>query len=236
MNGKFVVAQAHGTWRLSVQSRVSKTILCFPAGHHAVAVVFEVESSGVLDRRSAQPVPFESPSRYVKMRRGTRAQTDAHTDKTTVYEYRTIAFSSGQVQRRDGRVLLRSMWGRLSTNASTAFSVVQGAVEDVTKELRNVSTGPNQELKEGELKSRSELGVWGEDEAAGSSSTPSSRWNPASRPIDYSTTTTNPWAATTVKGTPPTTSSGLSDNPWKSVKPKPDFSELHLLDLRHRRG
>jgi len=111
------------------------------------------------------------------------------------------------------------MWGRLSTNASAAFSVVQGAVEDVTKELRNVSTGSNQELKEGELKSRSELGIWGEEEVAGSSLTRTSDWNPGLRPIDYSTTTTNPWAGSTVKGTTPPTSSGFSDNPWKSVKP-----------------
>ena len=111
---------------------------------------------------------------------------------------------------------MRSMWGRLSTNASTALSVVQGAVEDVAKEFRNVSTGSNQEFGEGELRSRSELGVWGEDEVVGS--TQSSPWGLGPRPIDYSTSTTNPWAATTVKGTPPLPSSGFSDNPWKSVK------------------
>ena len=119
------------------------------------------------------------------------------------------AFSSGG---------MRSMWGRLSNNASAALSVVQGAVGDVTKELRNISTGSTQELREGELKSRSELSMWGQGDADGSGSTLSPPWNSGSHHIDYSTATTNPWAATTVRGDVPLPSSGFSDNPWNSVK------------------
>ena len=118
----------------------------------------------------------------------------------------TDAFSSGAV---------RSMWGRLSTNASAALSVVQDAM---TKELRNISTGPTQEPKVGELKSRSELNKWGEDDANGSGSTPPTPWSLGSHPVDYPTTTTNPWSTNAVKGALPASSSGFSDNPWNSIR------------------
>jgi len=177
--------------------------------------------SSIVGQRSASPSNPLSPLRHVEERESEPKRTLTPTRQHSANIGRspsplaksnsgTDMFSSGG---------MRSMWGRISTNASAAFSVVQGAVEDVTKELRNVSTGSDQEPREGELKSRSELSVWGEDEVIGSSSTPSSPWNPGPRSIDYSTTTTNPWDTTVVSGTPPPTSSGFSDNPWKSVKP-----------------
>jgi len=233
MNGKFVVAQTQGTVEVigQVESQQDDPVLLSPgiSPSQSFSRLNPLVSSIVGQRshspskplplapqdeeREAEPRQTLTPTRQRPVNIGRSPSPLAKSSMGT------DAFSSGG---------MKSMWGRISTNASAAFSVVQGAVEDVTKELRNVSTGSSQELKEGELKSRSELSVWGEDEATGSSSTRSSDWNPGLRPIDYSTTTTNPWAANTVKGTPPATSSGFSDNPWKSIKPNPISPTLSI--------
>jgi len=223
MNGKFVVAQAQGSVEAAgpVESQQDDPVLSSPGitPSQSFSRLSPLVSSIVGQRSQSpfKPLPLtpqddemeSEPRQALTPTRPRSANIGRSPSPLARSNTGTDAFSSGG---------MRSMWGRLSTNASAAFSVVQGAVEDVTKELRNVSTGSNQELKEGELKSRSELGIWGEEEVTGSSSVRTSDWNPGLRPIDY-TTTTNPWAAATVKGTTPTTSSGFSDNPWKSVKP-----------------
>jgi len=223
MNGKFVVAQAQGTLEVvgPVEYQQDDPVLS-PLGITPSPSVSRLNPlvSSIVGQRSVSPSNPLSPIRHDEEREPEprQALTPTRQQSTSIGRSPsplakpsagTDMFSSGG---------MRSMWGRISTNASAAFSVMQGAVEDVTKDFRNVSAGSDQEPREGELRSRSELGVWGEDEVVGSSSTPSSPWNPGSRPIDYSTATTNPWAATTARGTPPPTSSGFSDNPWKSVR------------------
>jgi len=224
MNGKFVVAQAQGSVEVlsPIESQQDDPVLPSPGitPSQSFSRLSPLVSSivGQRSQSPSKPLPLTpqdeemepEPRQMLTPPRPRSANIGRSPSPLAKSNAGTDAFSSGG---------MRSMWGRLSTNASAAFSVVQGAVEDVTKELRNVSTGPNQELKEGELKSRSELGIWGEEEVTGSSSTRTSDWNPGLRSIDYSTTTSNPWAVATVKGTTPTTSSGFSDNPWKSVKP-----------------
>ena len=224
MNGKFVVAQAQGTVEVvgPIESQQDDPVLLSPdttlsqslsklnplvssiVGQRSISPSIPLPPTHQDREGELEPRPTPTPPRQPSLNLGRSPSPLARSNVGT------DVFSPGG---------MRSMWGRLSTNASAAFSVVQGAVEDATKEFRSVSTGPNQGPREGELKSRSELSIWGEDEVFGSSSTQSSRWNPSPQPIDYSTTTTNPWTATTVKGTPPPTSSGFSDNPWKSVKP-----------------
>jgi len=223
MNGKFVVAQMQGTVEVVglVECQQDDPVLSPPGitPSQSLSRLNPLVSS-IVSQRSVSPSNPLSPIHHDEERESEPRQMLAPTRQLSASIGRspspltkpnagTDMFSSGG---------MRSMWGRISTNASAALSVVQGAVEDVTKGLGNVSTGSDQEPRDGELRSRSELGVWGGDEAVGSSSTPSSPWNLGSRPIDYSTATTNPWAATTVRGTPPPTSSGFSDNPWKSVR------------------
>ena len=220
MNGKFMVAQAQGTVEVvgPFDCQQDDPVLsppgAAPSPSHSrlnplvSSIVGSISPSNPLspmrhdEEREAEPTQTLTPTRQQPM--GVR-RSPSPLNRTSSG---TDMFSSGG---------MRSMWGRLSTNASAALSVVQGAVGDVTKEFRNVSTGPNQEPGDGELKSRSELGVWGE-ETVGSGSSPPSPWNLGSRPIDYSTTTTNPWASATVRGAPSLSSSTLSDNPWKSIK------------------
>ena len=224
MNGKFVVAQAQGSVEAvgPVEGQQDDPVLPSPGitPSQSFSRLSPLVSSivGQRSQSPSKPLPLTpqdeemepEPRQALTPTRSRSANIGRSPSPLAKSNAGTDPFSSGG---------MRSMWGRLSTNASAAFSVVQGAVEDVTKELRNVSTGSNQELKEGELKSRSELGIWGEEEVTGSNSTRTSDWNPALRSIDYSTTTANPWATATVKGTTPTTSSGFSDNPWKSIKP-----------------
>ena len=221
MNGKFVVSQAQGTVEVvgPVDCQQDDPVLPPPgiAPSPSLSKLNPLVSSIV---GSVSPPNPLSSLRHDEEREPEPRQTLTPTRQSAMSIGRSPSplnrSSSGADMFSPGG--MRSMWGRISTNASAALSVVQGAVEDVTKELRNVSTGLNQEPREGELKSRSELGVWGEDEIAGSSSTPPSPWSLGSRPIDYSTTTTNPWASTNMREPPPPPSSGFSDNPWKSVR------------------
>jgi len=224
MNGKFAVAQAQGTVEVvgPVDCQQDDPVLSSPGITTSPSFSkLNPLVSSIIGQRSISPSNPLSPIRHDEE----REPESKHTLTPTRQQSTNIGRSPSPLARSNtGTDMfspggMRSMWGRISTNASAAFSVVQGAVEDVTKDLRNVSTGSNQEPREGELKSRSELSVWGEGEAAGPSSTPSSPWNPGPRQIDYSTTTTNPWATGTVRGTASPTSSGFSDNPWKSIRP-----------------
>jgi myotubularin-related protein 6/7/8 len=228
MNGKFVVAQAQGTVEVvgPVDGQESGPVSPSPGitPSQSFSKLNPLVSS-IVGQRSPSPSNPLSPIRQDEEPRQPSTPTRQQSAIIGRSPSPSVRPNAGTEMFSGG---MRSMWGRLSTNASAAFSVVQGAVEDATKEFRNVSVASDQEPREGELKSRSELAVWGEDEALGSSSTPSSSspWNPGSRPIDYSTTTTNPWAAATVRVAPPPASSAFSDSPWKSVKPNRDSPTL----------
>lgn len=106
---------------------------------------------------------------------------------------------------------VKSVWGKLSSNASAAFSVVQDAYGGVTKDFKGLSTSPSGddgELTEraSELRGRNSIGTWREEE-------PSS-----SRPVTQASTigpSSNPWAS--VKGSRPVATTP-TDNPWSSVR------------------
>lgn len=117
---------------------------------------------------------------------------------------------------------VRSMWGRFSTNASAAFSVVQDAYGGVAKDLSKLSlgaTGPGgAEAAGGELKSREEINAWSSpDRPESPASTPAVESSNASATptIGFgSGSTLNPWATT--RGIRPGVPSMLLDNPWSS--------------------
>lgn len=221
MNGKFAAAQGQGGVEIvgPVESEQDDPVLSPPTiiSSQSLSRLNPLVSS-IVGQRNVSPSNPLSPIPHDEEREPEPRQSLTPTRQSSTNIRRspspfsksntaTDMFSSGG---------MKSMWGRISTNASTAFSVVQGAVGDVTKELRNISTGSTQEPREGELKSRSELGMWGEGGADSSGSTPPLPWSLGS--IDHSTAMTNPWAASTVRGILPSPSSGFSDNPWKSVR------------------
>ncbi|EGN95533.1 hypothetical protein SERLA73DRAFT_95032 [Serpula lacrymans var. lacrymans S7.3] len=95
---------------------------------------------------------------------------------------------------------VRSMWGKFSSNASAAFSVVQEAYDGVAKELKvgPLTNGDSEGALSGthaELQHRDTLGDWGEEPS-------------------------------TSRGISHTYSIGTSYNPWDSVKPQRSISTL----------
>ncbi|KAK2466754.1 hypothetical protein APHAL10511_001012 [Amanita phalloides] len=96
---------------------------------------------------------------------------------------------------------MKSMWGKLSSNASAALSVVQEAYTGVAKDLAK-----GNETGQAELQPRTNLEDWTETETSTIS-------HVRSRPF-YSTTT-NPWA--TSRPRHPTVPSLFEENPWTSI-------------------
>ena len=112
---------------------------------------------------------------------------------------------------------MKSVWGKLSSNASAAFSVVQEAYEGVTRDLKGIGGG-EEEDKTSELRDRETL-PWGEDD------------RPVSREIGETYTigsSSNPWAS--VKSRPSIVPSPF-DNPWSSVKVPPPRQMISVGEL-----
>ncbi|KAF9484650.1 protein phosphatase [Pholiota conissans] len=84
---------------------------------------------------------------------------------------------------------VKSVWGKLSSNASAAFSVVQDAYAGVAKDLMNTGQGMEEgSEKTSELKGRDMLSAWGQDR-------PSSSPRPSSyQPQRAPATMPNPWS------------------------------------------
>lgn len=103
-----------------------------------------------------------------------------------------------------------SVWGKLSSNASAAFSVVQDAVQDAYSGVaRDIKTLGNGEIeKTSELRTRESLRTWGEEEERLGPAVPASSV-PAMDPA------INPWATSRTRTLPP------FDNPWSSVRTLP---------------
>jgi myotubularin-related protein 6/7/8 len=112
---------------------------------------------------------------------------------------------------------LKSVWGRLSTNASAAFTAVQGAYDGVARDFSNVSLNSESSNATseggGELRGRGDLASWsspfsGEDQTSSSSAG-----------------TVNPWSTSTLARRLP---SVLSDNPWGTERQPATPSRSHV--------
>ncbi|KAJ3805998.1 phosphatases II [Lentinula aff. lateritia] len=108
---------------------------------------------------------------------------------------------------------VKSVWGKLSSNASAAFSVVQGAYDGVARDL-STRPGPASPLpsRTEELSARSNLTSWGEEAPTVSGFSPSTLSSLSPPGVR------NPWA--TVNSSKPSASSLFSpyDNPWNSAQ------------------
>lgn len=98
---------------------------------------------------------------------------------------------------------VKSVWGKLSSNANAAFSVVQDAYTSVAKDLRN-NSGEEPSERSSELKGRDTLSGWGEETSV-------SPLTQGSNSL-ASLTLGNPWATTNSFSLPP--ASELDGNPW----------------------
>ncbi|KII89144.1 hypothetical protein PLICRDRAFT_175372 [Plicaturopsis crispa FD-325 SS-3] len=109
---------------------------------------------------------------------------------------------------------VRSMWGKLSSNATTAFSAVQEAYGGLAKDFKGMSLAEEGSAsdKTSELRSRDTLNAWGEEQSQLSTSR-----NPGT---SYTLgASTNPWASVNKPRSPIPDIS--SDNPWNSVRSPP---------------
>lgn len=100
---------------------------------------------------------------------------------------------------------VKSVWGKLSLNATAAFSAVQGAYSGVARDLNSNFGGGEDGSRRppSELRSRDGLRGWGEE---------STNKSPDSTSVP-SLTMTNPWATSSPRPRP-TNASILDDNPW----------------------
>ncbi|KAJ6630572.1 protein-tyrosine phosphatase-like protein [Mycena sp. CBHHK59/15] len=98
---------------------------------------------------------------------------------------------------------VKSVWGKLSSNASAALSVVQEAYVGVAKDLRNTGNEGDSHEKTAELSSRDTLSAWGEDPPQ-----PSSNSSAGFVPISP-----NPWNTESTSSSA-SASSGIFENPW----------------------
>ena len=112
---------------------------------------------------------------------------------------------------------VKSVWGKLSSNASAAFSAMQDTYGGITRDFKGLATTANSgddELSErtSELRTRDDLGTWGGYDPSYVRQT--STIGPSS----------NPWAS--VKGSHSVADTPF-DNPWSSVRaasPRPSAS------------
>jgi len=119
---------------------------------------------------------------------------------------------------------VRSMWGRFSSNASAALSVVQDAAKDL-KGL-SLNAGNTEATPGGELKSREEIGVWGEEPQH--ERRPSSPRGPGA-PYTIGPSAANPWSTTKAR---PNMPSMFLENPWNTPSdPVPDPHSLSVEPL-----
>ncbi|KAI8982835.1 phosphatases II [Trametes punicea] len=166
--------------------------------------------STIVAAPSLEPVtPPRTPSPRIRTARTSSPRA------TTSSQGGTDLFSSGG---------MRSFWGKVSSNASAAFSVVQDAYGGLAKDLRGLSlTGDvGDSAHGGELKSKEEINAWG---ISGDDSRPSSPHSGPSSPRAHtisSGSTLNRWSTSQAR---PAIPSMYLDNPWSSVRPP--VSESH---------
>lgn len=115
---------------------------------------------------------------------------------------------------------VRSMWGKLSSNATAAFSVVQDAYGGVAENLKGLSVASNSQAERGgELKGKDELNAWSVERPA----------SPLRSGSTYSPgTSTNPWSQTVTR---PSIPSLFLDNPWSTASPSTPVAHPSLADL-----
>jgi myotubularin-related protein 6/7/8 len=104
---------------------------------------------------------------------------------------------------------VRSVWGKLSSNASAAFSAVQDAYSGVAKDLRNTGQEDDTAERTSELRGRETLSAWGQDTSSESRVVP--------------VVMSNPWATSNTSSQRDT---AFDDNPWGYVE-EPSIETRH---------
>lgn len=112
---------------------------------------------------------------------------------------------------------MKSVWGKLSTNASAAFTAVQGAYDGVSKEFKGMNLGQgweNQRSMGGELQSQDRSRVLGDESDWRSSQTQTASTSERDSQAAAFWSTDNPSERWRSEGAQPKLSSLTLDNPW----------------------
>ncbi|KAF8077674.1 protein phosphatase [Lyophyllum atratum] len=104
---------------------------------------------------------------------------------------------------------VKSIWGKLSSNASAALSAVQDTYVNVAKDFIGSGEGESS-ARTAELRSRDTLSAWGEELPSSSTTSSTAR---GLHPL--SPATANPWSSA---ASPRSQPSGLDENPWGSAR------------------
>ncbi|KAJ7745007.1 protein-tyrosine phosphatase-like protein [Mycena maculata] len=105
---------------------------------------------------------------------------------------------------------VKSVWGKLSSNASAALSVVQEAYVGVAKDLRNTGYDGEPPTKTAELSSRDTLRAWGEETAQGPSRSGAASGFVPSSPNLWNTDSSESTSTSA-------SSSSVFENPWGTL-------------------
>ncbi|KAI0780451.1 phosphatases II [Trametes elegans] len=121
---------------------------------------------------------------------------------------------------------MRSLWGKVSSNATAAFSVVQDAYGGLAKDFRGLALAGEggDPARGGELKSREEINAWG---VGGDGSRPSSPRYSRAQTVSPGSTL-NPWSTGSSR---PTIPSMYLDNPWSTTRSPENASRPGLSDV-----
>ena len=185
---------------------------------------------------SPSPGPIEGPSQVASIGRdlevsptsllGSSSDADYHTGHSSltppltsmVPEWFSSSRQASQRRPKQPEFLanagtgVRSMWGKLSSNASTAFSVVQEAYSGVAKDLGR-QVGRNDDRSSGTAKLHDQmLSTWDEE------STAPSRVPQVTSSFSSLAVGTNPWASERIDFDP---SSSWDENPWDNISAAP---------------
>ena len=98
---------------------------------------------------------------------------------------------------------VKSVWGKLSSNASAAFSAVQDAYSGVAKDLRNTGQEEDAAERASELRGREALSAWGQE-----------RFPPSESRV-VPVVMSNPWATS---NTTSRLDTAFDDNPWGYIE------------------
>ncbi|KAI5828942.1 phosphatases II [Schizophyllum commune Tattone D] len=214
MNGRVVVEQAKGAEVVGpVESVDEDTVLRIATPSKVPLPPSPSRSAVNLEPRATSPTPrSRTPDPLTAQQRPISTAESFRPFGNTGSNFSLKPTSQGQgrqgIRAADLSGGMKSMWGRLSSNATAALSAVQEAYNaNAGKE------GSAQTPKEAELTGRPlGAGTWPDEAEESTSSNPAmtASWSPSTAPVPP--VSTNPWATTT-PASPKIPS--IFENPWR---------------------
>ncbi|XP_006457859.1 hypothetical protein AGABI2DRAFT_215827 [Agaricus bisporus var. bisporus H97] len=225
MNGRIIMATSKPEELLDVEDDVSIPRMATPSNDPMPpspnAAPAPIPALTTQSLGTPYPIRTPSPSAVGRVTStGSSATSSGPPPSADIYSLSASSSSQSPSPHQRGKpdflggagIGVRSVWGRLSSNASTAFSAVQGAYAGVAKDLGKRVGGNEDEVpvKTAEMHTREMLSAWGEAPADPLTSQVTSSfsamsvgnnpWAPGQRDVNTlaSSRDENPWSDSTV--------------------------------------